>query len=43
MAEYDYLMKLVILGNSGVGKSTIINRYIYDRFEIYYGVGCDFF
>jgi len=25
--EYDYLFKLVIIGNSGVGKSSILLRY----------------
>lgn len=32
MSEYDYLMKLAFLGSSGVGKTSILNRYIHDRF-----------
>ena len=28
--EYDYLFKLVIVGNSGVGKSSILLRFADD-------------
>lgn len=28
--EYDYLFKLVIIGNSGVGKSSILLRFADD-------------
>ena len=28
--EYDYLFKLVIIGNSGVGKSSVLLRFADD-------------
>ena len=27
MDDYDYLFKLILVGDSGVGKSTIVKRY----------------
>jgi small GTP-binding protein domain len=32
--EYDYLFKCVIIGDSGVGKSNIFNRFIRDEFNL---------
>lgn len=42
--EYDYLFKLVIVGNSGVGKSSILLRYADDMFNETYltTIGVDF-
>ena len=31
--EYDYLLKLVLIGDSGVGKSNILTRYTKDEFH----------
>lgn len=44
MENYDYLFKYVILGDSGVGKSSILMRYIDNKFteEHIYTIGCDF-
>jgi Ras-related protein Rab-1A len=42
--EYDYLFKLVIVGNSGVGKSSILLRFADDQFNESYltTIGVDF-
>ena len=33
MQEYDYLMKLILIGDSGVGKSCLLNQFIEQKFE----------
>ena len=30
---YDYVFKIVTLGESGIGKTSLINRFTYDSFE----------
>eukprot|EP01016_Furgasonia_blochmanni_P037047 TRINITY_DN4317_c0_g1_i2.p2 TRINITY_DN4317_c0_g1~~TRINITY_DN4317_c0_g1_i2.p2 ORF type:complete len:102 (+),score=24.62 TRINITY_DN4317_c0_g1_i2:100-405(+) len=42
--EYDYLFKLVIIGNSGVGKSSLLLRFADDQFNENYlaTIGVDF-
>lgn len=42
--EYDYLFKLVIIGNSGVGKSSLLLRFSDDQFNDSYltTIGVDF-
>lgn len=30
---YDYLFKIVIIGESGVGKSNILSRYVSNKFK----------
>ena len=32
--EYDVLFKLVIIGDSGVGKTNILSRYLNDEFSL---------
>ena len=32
-AEYDYLFKMLIIGDSGVGKSTLLHRLIDDDYS----------
>ncbi len=32
--DFDYLFKIVILGDSGVGKSNIITRFATNEFKI---------
>ena len=34
--DYDYLLTIGIFGGRGVGKSQIVNRYVYDTFESSY-------
>jgi GTPase SAR1 family protein len=31
--EYDYLFKIVIVGNSSVGKSSLLRRFADDQFQ----------
>ena len=33
-SEYDFLFKVVIIGDSGVGKSSLLTRYTVDRFDL---------
>jgi len=42
--EYDYLFKVVIVGNSSVGKSSILRRFADDSFQESYlaTIGVDF-
>ncbi|EGR28722.1 Ras family protein, putative [Ichthyophthirius multifiliis] len=42
--DYDYLFKLVIIGNSGVGKSSLLLRFSDDQFNENYltTIGVDF-
>ena len=30
--EIDYLLKIIIVGDSGVGKTNILTRFLKDRF-----------
>lgn len=43
-AEYDYLFKLLLIGNSGVGKSCMLMRYAENTFtsNFYNTIGVDF-
>ena len=42
--EYDFFYKIVIIGNSGVGKSSVLIRYSDDKFYENYlnTIGVDF-
>jgi len=31
--EYDYLFKIVIIGSSSVGKSSVLRRFADDQFQ----------
>ena len=31
--EYDYLFKILLIGNSGVGKSSLLFRFSEDKWE----------
>lgn len=31
--EYDYVLKIALVGDSNVGKTQIFNRWVYDKFE----------
>ena len=43
-AEYDYLFKFLLIGNSGVGKSWILTRYADNSFteNFFNTIGVDF-
>ncbi|KAG1601124.1 hypothetical protein G6F46_013974 [Rhizopus delemar] len=34
--EYDYLYKLVLTGDSGVGKSNVVSRFARNEFDLVY-------
>ena len=42
--DYDYLIKLLVLGDSGVGKTSFLVRFVDDQFSNRYlsTVGIDF-
>ena len=42
---YEYIFKLILIGNSGVDKSSILQRYIQKAFNWTYSstIGFDFF
>ena len=43
--KYDYIFKLILIGSSGVGKSSILQRYVQKIFNTEYTctIGVDFF
>lgn len=44
MDKYDYLVKLVIIGDSSVGKTNILLRYVNEEFKMSHiaTIGVDF-
>jgi Ras-related protein Rab-1A len=44
MADFDKLFKFLIIGNSGVGKSALLTRYIDEQFSdnFFSTIGVDF-
>jgi len=44
MADYDYMLKLLLVGNSNVGKSSLLMRFADDEFtdEFRSTIGVDF-
>ena len=32
--EFEYLLKIVLVGNSGVGKTKLLEWFTYDKFEV---------
>jgi len=31
--EYDYMFKIVVIGDSGVGKTNLLMQYIHEKFS----------
>jgi GTPase SAR1 family protein len=44
MTEYERVVKVIVLGDSGVGKSAIVQRYTSNKFDDFYDttIGIDF-
>ena len=44
LGEYDYTVKILIVGDSGVGKTSLMNRIVEDKYESIYRttIGVDF-
>jgi small GTP-binding protein len=44
MNKEDYIFKIVLLGNSGVGKTSLVSQYILDKYSLYQEttIGVDF-
>ena len=44
LSNYEYLFKIILIGNSGVGKSSILQRYMKRVFDSNYKItiGVDF-
>merc|ERR1719450_2104049 len=42
--QYDYLVKLLLIGDSGVGKSSLLTKFAEDKFSSHIGqtIGMDF-
>jgi GTPase SAR1 family protein len=42
--DFDYIFKYIVIGNSGVGKSCIVNRFVSDEYndEIESTIGVEF-
>jgi len=42
--DYDYLLKLIVVGNSGVGKSSLVHRFTHHKFNPHFvsTIGVDF-
>ena len=38
--DYDYYLIINIIGDRGVGKTQIVNRYVYDTFDHEHHVTC---
>jgi GTPase SAR1 family protein len=44
MIDFDYIFKYIIIGNSGVGKSCIVNRFLTNEYsdELESTIGVEF-
>jgi len=44
MIDDAIFVKIIVVGDSGVGKTSILNRYCYNKFDetAYPTIGCDF-